>query len=144
VFYAVDWREARAQKQAAEAAAEEAQSLAPGKTTWFLGIWGFEFYAERAGMRPLVLGRSQLHKGDYVVMYDDYFRCQKQLQHLHDAPLEAVKQVQVEDALPLRTLVFYYYGATPLRCQEGPRVTAIIYRVTADFVPSPPEEPAGQ
>ncbi len=31
-------------------------NTAPGRTVWFFGQWGFHWYAERAGARPLTLG----------------------------------------------------------------------------------------
>jgi hypothetical protein len=134
LFYGIDWRDARAQKQAAEGAAQLAQRFGESGTVWVVGIWGFEFYAERAGLQPLVLGRSHLHKGDRIVVYDDYFFCLQPFRW-QDAPLQVADHVTVEDALPLRTVVCYYFGAAPLRHQEGPRASATVYRVTADFVP---------
>jgi hypothetical protein len=134
VFYGIDWRDAWAQKRIAEQAAQLASSQENVGTVWVVGIWGFEFYAEQAGLQPLVLGRSQVRNGDRLVVYDDYFFCQQPFRY-QDAPLRVVDHVLVEDVLPLRTVVGYYCGATPLRHQQGPRAAATIYQATADFVP---------
>jgi hypothetical protein len=133
-FYAIDWRDAWAQKQAAEEAAQFASVCEGGGTVWFIGIWGFEFYAERAGLQPLVLGRSDVHKGDRIVVYDDYFLFQHPFVD-DEAPLEVISQVRIEDAFPLRTVVGYYSGATPLHRQLGPRASATVYHATANFIP---------
>src|SRR5439155_26816845 len=52
------------------------------------------------------------------------------------APLELADRVILADALPLRT-VWYYYGSNlPLEHQQGPRVSLRLYRVAADFRPA--------
>jgi hypothetical protein len=137
-FCGVDWRDAWAQKEAAERAAVQARGRPPGATAWFLGTWGFEFYARRAGLRPLVLGRSRLHRGDRLVVYDNYFLLQDRLRQLDGAPLEVVDRVRVADALPLRAAIDYYSGAISLRHHHGTRASATVYRVAADFVPALP------
>lgn len=136
-FYGVDWRDAWAQKQAAEDAARLARSHDKAGTTWVVAIWGFEFYAEHAGLQPLVLGRSQVRQGDRVVIFDDYVFCLQPFRP-EEAPLRVADHVIIEDALPLRTVVSYYCGATPLRHQQGPRARATVYQATADFVPRSP------
>src|SRR5262245_7009903 len=37
------------------------------ETVWFTGHWGFQFYAERAGMHAVSPGVSQLRRGDWLV-----------------------------------------------------------------------------
>lgn len=44
-----------------------APSVAEGKTVWFNGHWGFQWYAERAGARPLTSGPPHPQWGDRVV-----------------------------------------------------------------------------
>jgi hypothetical protein len=39
-----------------------------GQTVWFTGHWGWAYYAERAGMKPFVPGRSKLHEGDLLLL----------------------------------------------------------------------------
>src|SRR5262249_20111816 len=133
-FHAVDWRDAWAQKHAAQEAAQLAHGTGADGTVWFMGMWGFQFYAEWAGLRPVVLGRSHVRKGDRFVVYDDYFFYQQPFS-AHEVPLEVISHVQVKDAFGLRTVVGYYSGATPLRRQQGPLVSATVYQATADFIP---------
>jgi hypothetical protein len=131
-FYGVDLRDALAEKQAAQQAADLLQPQA-GSTVWYVGHWGFQFYAEHAGMRPVVPGRSRLRKGDWLVMPDE--RITQQMIALHDDATALRFLCRIEDSLPLRTVSCYYGGRTPLQHQEGTRVLVRIYRVTADYAP---------
>jgi hypothetical protein len=44
-----------------------APQIASGKTVWFNGHWGFQWYAERAGARPLTAAAPHPQWGDLVV-----------------------------------------------------------------------------
>ena len=44
-----------------------APAVAAGKTVWFNGHWGFQWYAERAGARPLTQTPPHPHWGDLVI-----------------------------------------------------------------------------
>jgi tetratricopeptide (TPR) repeat protein len=52
------------------AAAQEllARYLHPGQTLWFEGHWGFQYYMERGGAKPLERGFEQPKPGDVVVV----------------------------------------------------------------------------
>jgi hypothetical protein len=128
-FYAVDLGEAFAQKQAAEEAAE----LLRGQhgTVWYVGHWGFQYYAQRAGMRPVVPGISQLRKGDWLVVPHKRL-CQQAIQIPENA-LAWVHQLSIHDSLPVRTVAGYYGSRIPLETHAGARMTVAIYRVTTDF-----------
>src|SRR5947199_360448 len=62
----IDLLDARAQKQAIA----EITDLESRTPKWFVGHWGFQFYAERAGMQPVVPGKSMLVSGDYLIVPD--------------------------------------------------------------------------
>jgi hypothetical protein len=129
LFYAADLRDAVAQKEAAETAALRLREA--GGTVWFVGHWGFQFYAERAGMQPLIPEISELQPGDWLVVPERRFEQQR-----ITFPAEAVEEVSpllIEDALPVRTVRFFYGGVMPLEHQEGPRLTVRLYRVVHGF-----------
>ncbi|HEX4824962.1 MAG TPA: hypothetical protein VFV19_11690 [Candidatus Polarisedimenticolaceae bacterium] len=44
-----------------------APAVTSGKTVWFNGHWGFQWYAERAGARPLTQTPPHPHWGDLVI-----------------------------------------------------------------------------
>jgi hypothetical protein len=131
VFYAVDLRDAVAQKQAAEHAAELLRR--PDGQVWYVGYWGFQFYAERAGMKPVVPGMSRLCKGDWLVVPGK--QVGQQRMQINEKAAALVHQFSIHDPLPVRTVAGYYGSRIPLEPCVGPRVAVMIYRVTAAFVP---------
>jgi hypothetical protein len=142
LYFGIDLRDAWVQKQAAEAAAEQVRRQAPG-TIWYVGHWGFQFYAERAGLVPVVPDESRLRAGDWLVVPDDWLM-QQRIVIPAGVTEEPLAPVAVGDAFPLRTVPCFYGGVVPLEHQEGPRLRVRLYRVTADFVPaSRPWEPVG-
>jgi hypothetical protein len=134
-YYAVDLRDAQAEKQAAEEAARLIRAH-DGGTIWYVGHWGFQFYAEHAGMVPVVPHHSQLRAGDWLVLPGPPI--DRQHIELKGTPTEHAFDVRVEDGLPLRTVVGYYGGAEPLTYCRGPRLEVEVRRVLADWVPIEP------
>jgi hypothetical protein len=142
-FYVVDLREAQAIKQSVVMAADYVKSQDPKATIWYAGRWGFQYYAERAGMVAVVPASqrslsdgslpvpSSLKKGDWLVVPDG--NIDKQVFRLEHA--ESIARLAVEDLLPLRTLYCYYSGPTALEHRTGSRRSVTILRITEDFVP---------
>jgi hypothetical protein len=131
-FYGVDLRDAIAEKQAVEHAAELLRR--PHGQVWCVGYWGFQYYAERAGMKPVVPGTSQLRKGDLLVVPDK--RLGQQPLAINSNATLLVHQFSIDDPLPVRTVAGYYGSRIPLEPCPGARVVVVIYRVTAAFVPA--------
>jgi hypothetical protein len=139
IYYGVDLRDAWAGRKAAEDAAALVRRQDPAATIWYTGHWGFQFYAERSGMKAVVADRSStpLCKGDWLVIPDD--RWEKQEIDLNRASVELVEWVALTDGIPLRTVrCFYGTVGAPLEHHNGPRREVTIYRVTHDFVPLTP------
>jgi hypothetical protein len=157
-FYALDLREAWTQKAAAEGAAALIREQGGGGTIWFVGHWGFQFYAERAGMRPVVAKSqyyyesegpdplpplvrpiplppiSEFKEGDWIVVPD---RVHQQPLDIDEQRTEPAFWLAVTDPVPLKTIWCYYSGTTALEHRSEPtRLEVRIYRVTADFVPT--------
>jgi hypothetical protein len=133
VVYLADLRDAYASKTGAEGAAAWIEAQGRPGAVWYVGHWGFQFYAEQAGMQPVVPNRTQLQKGDWLVVPDKLIN--QQTIQIAPQATELVEVYTVEDWLPLRTVPGYYGGYAPLEHKEGPRLTVRVYRVTADFVP---------
>jgi len=47
--------------------------VAAGERVWFSGHWGFQWYAERAGARPLVRNSQAATRGDIILVDDQAF-----------------------------------------------------------------------
>jgi hypothetical protein len=139
VFYGVDLLDAFASKRLAEGAAAVVRQHDPNARVWYVGHWGFQFYAEQAGMKPVVPGGwsqvtpSTLQAGDWLVVPEP--RLNQQTIQIEPECSEAVTDIVVETSVPLRTVQCFYGGRVPLEHHDGPRGRVTIYRVTADFVP---------
>lgn len=158
-FFAVDYLEARAEQQAAYYADQYIRRDNPQATIWYAGYWGFQYYAEKNGMKQIVPSRdrrvsrapldppgghggssgarptlqpSHFQRGDWLVIPDEDIP-QQELE-LDRPELELDSVIGVGDAIPLGTLMNYYAGAVPLRHQSGPRVVLRLFRVKDDFI----------
>ena len=74
LYFGVDWREAWASKQITAEAARMIRSRDPYARIWYTGHWGFQFYAEANGMKPLIADQPVpvVHQGDWVVIPGHY------------------------------------------------------------------------
>jgi hypothetical protein len=143
-FFTVDYLEARAEQQAANAAAQVIHGEHPQASIWYAGYWGFQYYAEKCGMKqiiplrntedrtPALLPPSHLLSGDWLVVPDESIP-QQELD-LDCPELEPEGYIAVGDAIPLATLMNYYAGAVPLRHNSGPRIVLRLYRVKHEFI----------
>ncbi len=143
-YFALDFREAAVQRMGVEDAAAWIQQHGGGRT-WYIGHWGWQFYAERHGMQPVIVDYepapsriplpppSQLQAGDWLVVPGE--RVHRQSIELHGAPLQEEKVFRYADGLPLCTVMCFYAGTTPLEHLAGDRLIVRIYRITANFTP---------
>jgi hypothetical protein len=125
-FFAVDFDNARAEKLAADQAADWARQREPGATIWYVGELGFPFYAEAAGMRRALPFASTLRPGDWLVE-DPRFGIFP-METLRDR-LEPAADLEVFDPLPLRTIICFHGGGTPLEHAAGPQMVIHVYRL---------------
>ena len=136
-FQGVDTLDGQAVVEAARQAVAHVRAQAKEARIWFTGGWGFEFYAPRAGMQPLLRQRSEVAAGDYIVVgsidgaetpwFD--WNCPVWLQRVDQKPHE----IGVGDAVPFSLAFGYYSGRRPLDGQSGPRFVVWVYRVVAGF-----------
>ncbi len=132
----LDYREAWAEEWGAEQAAAWVAQQGEGGRVWFEGHYGFQYYAERSGMRSTYLyapPEDSPREGDWFVAPDG--RVASEAIDLDDPALSEAARLMFGDAVPLRTVACYYCGQAPLEHHEGPRITVRIFRVVADFRP---------
>jgi hypothetical protein len=139
-YYLIDWRDARAQQQAA-ALVMKSIDPAPGVTVWFVGHHGFQFYAERQGMRPFIQTKdlAAVKEGDWLVVPDG--RVVQQGTSLRDEDLERGQAITIEDGLPFGVIYQFYGGAMPLKHLDGPRLKVGLYRILRPLRASHQEAP---
>ncbi|HYH65817.1 MAG TPA: hypothetical protein VD866_14055 [Urbifossiella sp.] len=136
---ALDGYDALAEK----ALAERAAAVIPaGSRAWYVGHWGFQFYCERAGMTPAVVGASELAAGDYLVLPrfppgDDFFRPfpgWKWYPPEPPADAEEVAEFVWDDRLKAQTVPNLYGGVEPVTGRDHPRLRVVVYRLTQPSV----------
>ncbi len=142
-YQLVDTAEAIAGERTMNTAARWARTQSPDATCWFSGFWNSEFYGPRAGLKPLILGQSNLKPGDRIVVMD--VKMLEGNRYLIDESRLSLEQTfATSDAIPFSTVPCYYIGRRPLESQAGPRVAARVYRVTAPFHPVQELDPQGK
>jgi hypothetical protein len=151
----VDIVEARTEQGAIEEAARRIREEGDGGTVWYVGHWGFQYYAERAGMRaisaydadsgPIPLPpRSALKQGDWLVLPQyrwtgDRFAAGVHKQPYRPDPERTVYQFDVvmDDPVPLQTIMTYYSGFAAVQHHDGPRLQVEVRRVLQDHYARP-------
>jgi hypothetical protein len=113
-------------------------------TVWFHGHWGFQYYCEEAGMRPVIPGVSWLLPGDWLVypkLPDDYgfYRPYHGGAKFRIDP-DSVVWVDCwlwDDWLAGQTIPPLYGGRVPLTGRDHPRLTIELYRISRPWIPAP-------
>jgi hypothetical protein len=146
-FAAFDFWEGWTEKSLAEAAAGLVGAEGGSGTVWYVGHWGFQYYAEKCGMRPVLPyylpndgevdyvplpEPSHLRAGDYVVEVS--WPNARQIVYIDPEHTEPRFWLAVCDPVSLRTVICYYSGPTAVahRWQDCRR-SVTVYRVTEDF-----------
>ena len=132
-FFALDTREAWVVKDGAEQTAAMIREDAGHARIWYTGHWGFAYYADRTGMKPLVPDHSLIRKGDWVVIP---YQIERQKIAVSDPPLEAAGLLAFDDRIKLKTMRCYYGGVVPVRHRPEPRLVVWMFRARSDFVPA--------
>jgi hypothetical protein len=135
LFYAVDFRDAYVEKAAIEKAKQTISAMPQADNTWYVGRWGLQFYAEQAGMKPVLPDESVFHPGDWLVTTDSVYSPKLVLAHLRRYQIVPVAEFALSDRLPLSTMLGYYNSGIPIHHQEGPRRRVRIYRINGAAAP---------
>jgi hypothetical protein len=132
LFYGVDLHDAFVEKLAVDNAVMRLDEFDSRATRWYVGRWGFQFYAERAGMKPVLPEESRLQTGDWLVVSDGPYWTKPLEAHLAKYRLETVAHLSIEDSLRLATMIGYYNSGIPIHHHEGPHRNVYIYRVAGE------------
>lgn len=138
---ALDVWDAQAEKQLVRQAADVIGDPGPHRV-WTQGHWGWQYYADRAGMVLTVPGRSQLRAGDWLVLpvtpdevgfYRPYHG--EAIVQVEPAAVQFVARLIWDDGLPAQTIPPLYGGGMPVTGRDHPRLTVDVFRVARDWVP---------
>jgi hypothetical protein len=133
LFFAADLSDALARRDAVRRAADQLVTLGVDRErerVWYLGHWGFQFYAESLGMKPVVPGSSHLEAGDWLVAPDGVSR-----QQVWIPTTRVTREALVESRSPWpwSSIPSFYAGPIPLRSQPEAQVVVRLYRVERGF-----------
>ncbi len=156
LVYSVDLVEARSEKEAVEEAVRQIREQDPDGAIWYVGHWGFQYYAERQGLRPInaieppqhspipIPPRTVLRRGDWLVLPKYRWSGERFAGGVHkqwftpDSDFTRVEfSIVMTDAVPLQTIINFYSGFTAVEHHEGPRLEADVRRVLADHAAQP-------
>ena len=137
LFYAVDFRDAYVEKAAGQETARQISAINSGKDAWYVARWGFQYYAEEAGMKPVLPDESTFHPGDYLAISDSVYFPQPVAAHIKRYRIEPVFEIVFEDRLPLATMMGYYNSGIPVHHHEGRRRKVAIYRIAGPAETAP-------
>jgi len=132
LYYSIDYYEATVSRSAAATAGERARPTTPEGSGWYTGHWGFDYYANLAGLRPLVPDHSLVRIDERVVIPATVARQRIET----DSPeFERVGEIDWDDPLRLTTVMGYYSGRFPMRHRKAPRFTLSLHQAKEDVVP---------
>ncbi len=138
VFAAADVFDARARRTGFDDAlrqlAARGAPLSEGRV-WYVGHWGFQFLAERAGMRPLVAGESHVSAGDWLVTPSAVLAQRAQLP---ERVRSTQASVEARSRWPWSTLPNAYGGAVAIRRQPARQMQIVLQRIEGDAVAEVP------
>lgn len=107
---------------------ESTTGWAEPRTVWFVGLWGWSYYAERAGFRPWDVGRSPLRPGDWVLVpWGD--RPSKPTFDTSSADWQPLAEVRLTDLPRLQLVPQWYGGKMPFRRRGDEAIGFTLYRV---------------
>lgn len=131
-YQTIDFVEGRAWVDAAKGTVEYAHRLDPQAKVFFTGGWGFEFYAPRAGMSPLLRGVTQVRQGDFIAVGSidgdelPWFEWSGKMEKVDELAFGT-------DGLPLSVQQNYYSGRRPLDNQATARFFVFVFRAVEPF-----------
>jgi hypothetical protein len=138
LFAWTDYRDAIVEKRALLDSVSWIRAQPNGnRPVWFCGHWGFHYYAEQAGLKPIFPGESMIGDGDWIIYPDTLLRPYGQLVLLEPDWAEKIVVIEWYDSWPLRTNPEFYDGYQPIRHHEGYRLRVTIFRAKKKFLAQP-------
>lgn len=133
------------EKVLAERAGKMPQVREQDATVWYAGHWGFQYYCERTGMKPVIDGKTIAEPGDYLVwpLIPDHagFYRPNNLSVPRPPPATAAELIAIyewDDVLSAQTIPNFYGGTEPIVGRDVPRLRVGLYRITRPWLVGEP------
>ncbi len=135
-YFAVDWADAAALRDAARRGYRRAEELAGPGRVWALSWFTFQLYAEKEGARPFNVNRPLPRPGDVLLLVEHELSTLPS-KWLPESGVDLVEAMPYPDPA-LRLGAGYYAGRLPLTRRHGPPCRVLLYRCTGPIrIPSP-------
>ena len=141
MLFDVDYRDSLPERHGAAWAADRVGDPGPA-TVWYNGHWGFQYYCERNGMRPVVPDVSELRAGDWLVypLLPDDYGFYRPYHGGAGFALDPGATTQVDewvsrDGYVGQTIPTLYGGEVPMSGRDHPGLRLGLFRVTRDWTP---------
>lgn len=131
LYYQTDLDEARAQSAMPSVVMAGIRAQEQPGRVWFVGHWGFAYYARKEGMVPIVPEQSYLRPGDWVVVPHGVDR---QSVNIDPGRFRRLATVTYQGDGRYSTVPWYYAGFSPISGRTEPRGRAAVYRVVSGHV----------
>lgn len=134
LFFVSDLTDARARRSVHAALPSALAQMGADRsreTVWFIGHWEFQYYAEAAGLVPVVPDVSFLARGDWLIIP---LGVDRQPFHLPPQTVIGPADFEAFNVWPWSTLPAFYSGPVPLRRQPETQLQILIYRIDAGFL----------
>ncbi len=137
MFAAIDTHDAWVEHDAAQRVVAFAKGEHLVGTGYFDGRWGYQYYCERAGLKPYIPGRTILHEGDWIAVAEpiDGVRV-RGIESREMFDRNGYRRLTViiwDDALRLQSIPTLYGGKNPLALRTKPRLRIAIYVKSDEF-----------
>lgn len=130
LMFGVQLNETCAARNAAHEVVDREKQRGESGSCWYYAWHGFDYYADRNGLKPLQLNQILPKPGDRLAVLDV-----SDLRNVIDRQpwlvLEPLEVVETDDGFHLQSAPGYSAGATPLEHRSGPSVRILIYRVAS-------------
>ena len=132
-FAAIDTFDAWVERDAARCVVDYAKAEHLVGTGYFDGRWGYQYYCERAGLKPYIPGQTILRKGDWIAVAEpiDGVRVRgiESRVTFDRGSYRCLAVIDWDDDLRFQTIPSLYGGKTPLALRMKPRLRIAIYLV---------------
>jgi hypothetical protein len=96
---------------------------------WYVGHWGFAYYADRLGLMPIVPEESRMQFGDWVLVPDGV---DSQPVDFSPDRFRVEGMIEIPASLPWSTVPEFYAGVFPIGSSNGVALRVQLLRVTRD------------
>lgn len=131
-YQAIDTCDAIAERTAVERTTARLREQKPDAEIWYVGHWGLQFHANRAGWHMVIPDQSLLSAGSWLVVPPPGYRQQE-----IEIPSTAVEWDTLGFATPwrLHTIPAYYGKNKAIEAWDGPAIWLRVYRMAEPATP---------